>query len=91
MVRAIGATVRGLLKVPAEYDRDISSTKFTDIFRQVSRCFATGCLLLFARELWLMNRELLERRWRRTIDQKWPKCMGRFVRYHPETVKCIIL
>jgi hypothetical protein len=39
----------GMLKIPAQYDRDTTSAKFNDISRQVSPCFATRrvcCLLL---------------------------------------------
>jgi hypothetical protein len=31
-----------MLKIPVEYDRDASSTKLTDISRQVPLCFAIG-------------------------------------------------
>jgi hypothetical protein len=30
--------------------------------------------------------ELLELRWRRTIDYIWSQCLGCLVRYHPVTV-----
>jgi hypothetical protein len=49
--------LRRMLKSPAEYERDISSAKFTAISLQVSPCFATRCLLVTARELWWMNHE----------------------------------
>jgi len=44
-----------------------------------------------ARCLWCNQRLLhkpgvLELRWGRTIDHKWPQCLGRFVRYHPVRV-----
>jgi hypothetical protein len=48
------------VKEPYEYERDTSSAKFTDISRQLSPFFATRCLLVFARELWLMSQECLK-------------------------------
>jgi hypothetical protein len=33
-----------MLKNPAEYDRDTSPAKLTDISRQISLCFATRCV-----------------------------------------------
>jgi hypothetical protein len=40
-----------------EYDRDTLLEKLTDISCQISPCFATRCLLAFARQLWWMNHE----------------------------------
>jgi hypothetical protein len=40
----------GMLKCPAEYERDTSTTKFTAISRQVSPSFATRCLCCFMSE-----------------------------------------
>jgi hypothetical protein len=37
----------GMLKCPAEYERDTSTTKFTAISRQVSPSFDTKCLCWF--------------------------------------------
>jgi hypothetical protein len=53
-VKALAVAVRfySMLKIPAEYDRDTLLAEFMDISHQVSHCFNTGCLLLFARELW---------------------------------------
>jgi hypothetical protein len=39
--------VYGILKIPAEYDRDTSPAKLRDISRQVPPCFATMCLCWF--------------------------------------------
>jgi hypothetical protein len=52
------------VKDPSEHDRDISPIKLTDISRQLSSCFVTRCLLIFSRELWWMNQEILQLRWR---------------------------
>jgi hypothetical protein len=41
------------------------------------------CLLVIDRELWWMNQEWLERRCRRTVNQKWSQCLRCLVRYHP--------
>jgi hypothetical protein len=43
---------RGMLKITAEYDRDISREKLTDLSRQFYPCFATRYVLVFARQLW---------------------------------------
>jgi hypothetical protein len=59
-----------MVKIPTDYDRDTSPAKFTDISRQVTPCFATRCVLVFARELWWMNQEWLDLRWGRTIEYK---------------------
>jgi hypothetical protein len=47
-----------MLKTPAEYDRDISPEKLTDIPSQVSPYFATKVsLLVVARYMWWMNQD----------------------------------
>jgi hypothetical protein len=41
-----------MLKIPAEYETDISPTKLTDFSRQVSLCFATrSSAVIFQRAL----------------------------------------
>jgi hypothetical protein len=40
------------IKAPAEYDRDNSLAKLTDISSQVSLCFASGCFC------WIFQRSL---------------------------------
>jgi len=50
--------IYGMLKIPAEYDRDTSPAKLTDISRQVSPCFATRCLCWYLPEScggWIRN------------------------------------
>jgi hypothetical protein len=65
-----------MLKIPAEYERDISSAKFTAISCQVTRDSLLGVSAVLARELWWMNQELLELRWGRKIDQKMAAVHG---------------
>jgi hypothetical protein len=72
----------GILKNPAEYEKDISSAKFTAISRQVLLLRYLASLMVTARELWWMNRELLELKWG-TAFQKWLQCMGCLVLYQP--------
>jgi hypothetical protein len=58
-----------MLKNPADYDRDISSTKFTAISRQV---FPDSLLIVSAGiylRAWWLNQKLLEHRWGRTMDK----------------------
>jgi hypothetical protein len=57
-----------MLKIPEEYDRDILSTKFKDISCQFSASLLGICAA--TRELWWINHEWLELRWRCRIDQK---------------------
>jgi hypothetical protein len=47
-----------MLKIPAEYERDISSAKFTAISCQVTRDSLLGVSAVLARELWWMNQQL---------------------------------
>jgi hypothetical protein len=73
----------GMLKNLASYDRDATSAKFKDISHQLPASLLD--VLGATRERWWMNR-VLELRWERTVDQKWPQCLGRFVRYRPVRV-----
>jgi hypothetical protein len=55
-----------MLKIPAEYDRDITVDKFKNISLQFSASLLSASAV--TRQLWWMNQEWLELRWRRTID-----------------------
>jgi hypothetical protein len=52
-----------MLKILVVYGRDTSLAKLTHISRQDSPCFTTWYLLIFAKELWWIDQELLELRW----------------------------
>jgi hypothetical protein len=75
----------GMLKNPAEYDRDSSSAKFSAISRQVSPCFDTRCLWWSLPEIsgrWMIITRMGNAQW----IIKWSQCMGHLLWYHPVTV-----
>jgi hypothetical protein len=72
----------GMLKIPAEYDKDTSPAKLTDIYRQVSPCFVTTCVCWHLPALPAFVRNDLDSDGDAQYIRKWPECMGRFVRYY---------
>jgi hypothetical protein len=63
-----------MLKIPAEYDRDTSLTKFKDISHQLPA--SPLGVSAATRDLWWMTQERLELRWGHTIDQKMAAVHG---------------
>jgi hypothetical protein len=55
-------------------DRDTTSAKFKDISGQLPASLLDNSAEI--RELWWMNQELLELRWRLTVDQKMSAVHG---------------
>jgi hypothetical protein len=68
----------GMLKNPAEYDRDTSWSKFKDVSRQLYASLLD--VSAATREFWWMNQELLKLRWGHSIDQKMAAVHGALCR-----------
>jgi hypothetical protein len=71
-------------KIPAEYERDISSAKFAAISRQV----CPDSLLSVSAGIWqrdLVNESgMIKTQMGKQYIRKWLQCMERFVQYHPQ-------
>jgi hypothetical protein len=74
----------GMLKITAKNDRNNMVTKFKNF--TPTPCFYTRCLFFIQRTLVDESRVIRTQMVTHNTSEKWPQCMGRFVRYHPVTV-----
>jgi hypothetical protein len=72
-----------MLKIPAEFVRGTSPAKLPSTASEVFPALPVCLSAIFPRELWWMNRELLELRWGRIINQKMAAVHGKLCTIPP--------